>query len=113
MTELTLGTMTFGGRAPKDAALEVVHRARDLGVTRFDTANMYESGRSELLLGEAVRPFRNHVQIATKVGAGRLGKASEGLSRARVLASCEESLGRLGTDRVDLFYLHMPDPSVP
>lgn len=113
MTVLTLGTMTFGGRTPKDEALRVVSRSRELGVVRFDTANMYESGAAESILGEALRPFRDHVQIASKVGAGRKGKASEGLSRSRVLASADESLGRLGTDRLDLFYLHVPDPTVP
>lgn len=113
MTALTLGTMTFGGRTPKDEALRIVARAHELGIVRFDTANMYESGASETILGEAVRPFRDHVQIATKVGAARRGKTSEGLSKARVLASCDESLARLRTDRVDLFYLHMPDKNVP
>jgi len=113
MTELRLGTMTFGGRTPKAEAERIVARALELGVTSVDTANMYEGGAAESIVGAALGAGRERVHLASKVGAWRKGRAAEGLSRARVLAACDESLARLRTDRLDTYFLHVPDPATP
>lgn len=109
---LVLGTMTFGEQVDEDEATRIVELARESGVTMFDTANSYCEGRSEEILGRIVAPFRDEVQIATKVGSYRSGvpKGQPRLDRASILRECGESLRRLGTDRIDLYYLHMPDP---
>lgn len=117
---LTLGTMTFGDQLDEAGSREVVQRARDLGVTMFDTANRYTDGRSEEILGRAIAPFRDEVQIATKVGSGRAPGAVEGggatgprIDRDSIRREIDGSLTRLGVDRVDLYYLHMPDGITP
>jgi aryl-alcohol dehydrogenase-like predicted oxidoreductase len=114
LPELVLGTMTFGDTADLDTAREMVAVALDAGVTHLDTANGYAAGRSEEILGEVLRGRRDEVTIATKVGiyAGDAG-GEPLLSRKGIRASLEASLRRLGTDRVDLLYLHQPDRSVP
>jgi aryl-alcohol dehydrogenase-like predicted oxidoreductase len=114
LSELVLGTMTFGDTADLDTAREMVAVALDAGVTHLDTANGYAAGRSEEILGEILRGRRDEVTVATKVGiyAGDAG-GEPLLSRKGIRASLEASLRRLGTDRVDLLYLHQPDRSVP
>jgi aryl-alcohol dehydrogenase-like predicted oxidoreductase len=109
---IVLGTMTFGEQVSEDVAIEIVRTAREGGVTLFDTANSYCEGRSEEILGRVVAPFRDEVQIATKVGSYRSGvpKGKPRLDRHSILRECKESLQRLRTDRIDLYYLHMPDP---
>jgi len=110
---VVLGTMNFGERTKKPESIEVIRRARALGIVCFDTANIYCSGESERILGEALElrssSKRAEVEIATKVGAWK----KEGLGPARVRASLDESLARLGTDHVDVYYLHVPDPATP
>jgi aryl-alcohol dehydrogenase-like predicted oxidoreductase len=113
MTALALGAMNFGKRTPAAEAERIVARAIDLGVEVFDTANAYGDGESERVLGRALRGRRDGVRIATKVGFGRVGGKPEGLSGARVRAAIDESLGRLATDRVDVYYLHVPDRETP
>lgn len=110
---LIVGTMNFGGRTPPAEAERIVHRALERGLVTFDTANLYNEGESERLLGRALRGRREEVRIATKVGLRRERGRAEGLGRARVLASIDESLQRLGVDHVDLYYLHAPDPGTP
>jgi aryl-alcohol dehydrogenase-like predicted oxidoreductase len=110
---LALGTMNFGARTPAPEAQRLVARALERGVAFFDTANLYGNGESERLLGQALRGRRAQVGIATKVGLARVQGRPEGLSAARVTRAVEESLGRLGTDYVDLLYLHAPDPATP
>jgi aryl-alcohol dehydrogenase-like predicted oxidoreductase len=105
--------MNFGDRTSAQEARRIVERALERGATFFDTANLYANGGSERLLGELLRGRRDRVQLATKVGLLRRGGKPEGLSAARILEALEESLGRLGTDYVDLYYLHAPDPSTP
>lgn len=110
---VVLGTMNFGQRTKEPEAIDVLRRARALGIVCFDTANIYCEGKSEIILGKALElgssSKRAEVEIATKVGAWR----REGLGRARVVASLDESLARLGTDHVDVYYLHVPDPATP
>ncbi|WP_224240826.1 aldo/keto reductase [Hyalangium gracile] len=110
---LSLGTMNFGKRTPAPEARRIVDRALERGVRFFDTANVYGNGESERILGQALRGRRAEVGIATKVGLLRMQGRPEGLSAARVERALEESLERLGTDYVDLFYLHQPDPATP
>ncbi|MEU5725832.1 aldo/keto reductase [Micromonospora sp. NPDC047738] len=114
LPELVLGTMTFGDTADLDTARAMVDVALDHGLTSFDTANGYAGGRSEQMLGEILRGRWDQVTVATKAGIypGDAG-GHPLLSRKGVRASLEASLRRLGTDRVDLFYLHQPDRSVP
>jgi aryl-alcohol dehydrogenase-like predicted oxidoreductase len=111
---LALGTMTFGDTVDLDGARTMVDVALDAGVTSIDTANGYSAGRSESMLGEILRGRRDRVLLATKAGIypGDAG-GHPLLSRPGLRSSLEASLRRLGTDHVDLFYLHQPDRSVP
>jgi aryl-alcohol dehydrogenase-like predicted oxidoreductase len=110
---LALGAMNFGKRTPADESERIVARAIDLGIELVDTANVYNDGESERIVGRALRGKRDRVLVATKVGLARIGGKPEGLSRARILAAVDESLRRLGTDVIDVYYLHAPDPSTP
>lgn len=102
----------YGPAADKQAAIKLIHAAVEHGVTFFDTAEVY--GANEELVGEALRPFRDKVVIATKFGF-RNGDASAGLDSRpeRIRAVAEQSLKRLKTDSIDLFYQHRVDPNVP
>lgn len=110
---ILVGTMNFGGRTPPEEAERITLRALDRGITAFDTANLYQDGASERILGRALRGRRAEAQIATKVGLRRVRGKPEGLGRERVIRAVEESLARLGTDHVDVCYLHAPDPGTP
>lgn len=110
---LHVGTMNFGGRTSAAEAKRIVDRAIERGATLFDTANMYGDGASERILGETLRGRRESVKVATKVGLMRQRGKSEGLSKERIPAALTESLERLGTDYVDVYYLHAPDPHTP
>jgi aryl-alcohol dehydrogenase-like predicted oxidoreductase len=105
--------MNFGKRTPEAEARRIIDIALERGVTLLDTANAYVDGESERIVGRAVRGRRERVEIATKVGFGRRNGKPEGLARALVLAALDESLGRLGTDYVDVYYLHAPDRTTP
>lgn len=105
--------MNFGKRTPEPEARRIIDRAVERGIDLFDTSNAYGDGESERILGRAVRGRRDRVRIATKVGWARLASVPEGLSRARVLAAADESLARLATDRIDVYYLHVPDHATP
>ncbi len=108
----TLGTMNFGKRTSAADAAGIMARAADAGLDLFDTANVYNDGASERIVGAFLRG-RSDVRVATKVGLARAGGKTEGLSAARVVAACDESLGRLGVGTIDLYYLHAPDPNTP
>jgi len=112
---MVLGTMTFGEQLDAEESAAIVHRARELGVTMFDTANVYTGGRSEEILGRIVKPFRDEVQIATKVGSAGIGRSSTEplLDAASIERELEASLRRLDVDHIDLYYLHMPDHITP
>jgi aryl-alcohol dehydrogenase-like predicted oxidoreductase len=107
---IVCGTMNFGKRTPEDEAHRIVARAWERGVTLFDTANAY--GDSEPILGRALRGRRG-ARIASKVGSRPAGGGREGLKTEVVLRACDESLQRLGVDRIDLYYLHWPDMRTP
>jgi aryl-alcohol dehydrogenase-like predicted oxidoreductase len=107
--------MNFGKRTPEAESRQIIDRALARGVRTFDTANSYNDGASERILGAALRGAKaGEVFVATKVGmGGYLEGNPEGLGRATVLAACEQSLARLGMDHVDLYYLHKPDRETP
>ena len=111
---LGLGCNNFGARIDEDAAHAVVRACLDAGVTLFDTADIYGAGRSEEFLGRALGAHRDEVLVATKFG-GRTaeGPYGAGASRTHLVAACEASLRRLGTDHIDLYYQHFPDPKTP
>lgn len=105
--------MNFGTRTDAAESHRIIDLALEHGLTHFDTANLYGNGESEKLVGAALASRRERVQLATKAGLLRRGKKAEGLSPSRVREALQESLQRLGTDYVDLYYLHAPDPSTP
>ncbi len=107
-----LGTNNFGRRLDAARTREVVAAALDAGVTHFDTADIYGDGRSEEFLGRALGARRAEVVIASKFGyhAPRGGGDGQALWAPRAL---EASLRRLGTDYIDLYYYHKPDPATP
>ena len=113
LPRVAIGTMNFGKRTPTAEAERIVARALERGLTFFDTANVYNDGESERILGKAVKARRESVQIATKVGFGRVDGKQEGLGRAAILAAIDKSLERLGSDYVDVYYLHVPDHAIP
>lgn len=114
VSRLCLGTMMFGGRAPESEAMAIVAEARDRGVNFIDTADVYNEGESERIVGRAVRPERDRWILATKAGnAMGEGPNRRGLSRRWLLAACEASLSRLGTDFIDIYYLHREDHATP
>lgn len=110
---IALGTMNFGKRTPEAEARRIVDRAIERGVVVFDTANAYNDGESERILGRALAGRRDRAVVATKVGFGRVDGKPEGLAPERVRAAIDASLSRLGMDHVDLFYLHVPDHATP
>jgi aryl-alcohol dehydrogenase-like predicted oxidoreductase len=121
VSRLAFGAMTFGtGNIPavykvgdSDAA-RLVDRALDAGVNFFDTADAYAEGASERMLGKILGARRPNVVIATKVGMRTgPGLLDTGLSRRHVLAACDASLARLGTDYIDLYIVHRFDPHTP
>ena len=114
VSRLCFGTLTFGSSMDEAAATESVDRCIDAGINFFDTANVYNMGAAETMLGKALSGRRQKVIVATKVGFKTgVGHDESGLSRAALHNSLEASLRRLQTDYVDLYYLHLPDYSVP
>jgi aryl-alcohol dehydrogenase-like predicted oxidoreductase len=114
VSEICLGTMTFGHGADQPETDRIVGAALDLGVTFFDTADGYNAGQSEIMLGRALGAGRKHVVIASKVfNPTGPGPNDSGMSRAHILESVETSLKRLGTDYLDLYYIHHVDVETP
>ena len=109
-----MGTMTFGSQADLEESQRMTDRCLDAGVNFFDTANVYNQGLSEEILGKTLGAKRSKVVLASKVRGKINGPpAYGGLSRAAIRRAIEESLRRLGTDYLDLYYLHQPDDDVP
>lgn len=114
VSAIGLGGNTFGGTADAEASAAVIRRALDLGVTFIDTANMYNGGRSEEILGSVLAGRRHEIVLATKTGWPLSDSPLErGLSRRWVMQSIEDSLRRLQTEYVDLFQAHVPDADTP
>ncbi|MBI4624853.1 MAG: aldo/keto reductase [Verrucomicrobia bacterium] len=114
VSRVCLGTMTFGGQTDEATAFEMIGACLDHGVNFFDTANVYQAGVSETIVGKALKGRRDRVVLASKCAA-KTGPAPDqaGLSRAAILRAAEDSLQRLQTDYLDLYYLHWPDYTVP
>jgi aryl-alcohol dehydrogenase-like predicted oxidoreductase len=109
-----LGCNNFGSRMDEGQAAEVVTAALDAGVTHFDTAESYSAGESEVFLGKALGSRRDQAVIATKFAPRPADEPYRpGALRRRILEACDASLRRLGTDRIDLYYQHRPDPAAP
>ena len=110
-----LGCNNFGGRLDLDATQVVVHKALDVGITLFDTADMYgDRGGSEEQLGKILGDRRKDIVLATKFGMRMDDEGvKKGASRRYIMAAVEESLKRLQTDWIDLYQLHTPDPLTP
>ncbi len=110
-----MGMSAFYGAADEAQSIAVIHRALDLGVTLFDTAEMYGPHTNEVLVGKALKGRRNEAFIATKFGINRQpdGSAITDGSPANVRRAIEGSLSRLGVDHIDLYYQHRIDPNTP
>jgi len=125
VSELCLGTMTFGGKGywqaigqlPQDEVNQIIKTSLDSGINFIDTANAYSEGLSEIMLGEALKKWgvpRQEIVIATKVRI-RMGPGANqvGLSRLHILDSVNDSLQRLNLSHIDLLYIHGVDPLTP
>lgn len=116
VSPICLGTMMFGawGNTDHDECARIVHRALDAGVNFVDTSNNYSDGESETIVGKAIRGRRDAIVLATKVFAAvGPGPHEQGLSRKAIQEQVEKSLRRLGTDVIDLYQIHRPDPTTP
>ena len=114
VSRFCFGTMTFGKPLDQAGATQLVNRSINAGINFFDTANVYQKGIAETMLGHAIKGKRDQLIIASKVH-GKMGDGpdQQGLSRKAILRAIDESLERLGTDYLDLYYFHLPDYSTP
>jgi len=114
VSPICLGTMMFGGPTDEAAAAGIIARAREQGVNFIDTADAYVDGRSEEVVGRAIRADRDWWVLATKIAnATQKGPNGGGLSRGYAFRAVEASLRRLGTDVIDILYLHKEDHATP
>lgn len=109
-----LGGNTFGRYVDEEGTAAIVNAAVDAGINFIDTADIYSHGKSETLLAKAIRPHRDEMVIATKVGM-QMGEGpnQNGSSRKHIIESCEASLRRLDIDAIDLYQIHRFDPETP
>jgi aryl-alcohol dehydrogenase (NADP+) len=114
ISPICLGSMMFGGPADEATSVRIVAKAREAGINFIDTADAYNGGQSEQVVGRAISGNRQAFVVATKL-ANQMGDDPNrgGLSRRWVLQAAEESLRRLGTDTIDIYYLHKEDHSTP
>ncbi len=114
VSEICLGTMMFGNETDERTSLDMIERSIDAGINFLDTADIYNLGESERVVGKALRGRREEIVLATKVTiAMGDGPNMAGSSRKHIIEGCEASLRRLDTDYIDLYYLHKPDPDTP
>lgn len=114
VSPLCLGTMMLGGATDAATSERIIGTARDAGLNFIDTADVYNGGESERITGRAIAGDRHNWVLATKAAnAMGQGPNQRGLSRKWLLAACEASLERLGTDYLDVYYLHKEDHSTP
>ncbi len=115
VSEICLGTMTFGNPLDEAGSISLIDRAMDSGVNFIDTADVYAGGVTEEIVGKALKGKRHLAVLATKVGAWKSGPEVNdiGLSRKHIMDGIEGSLHRLGTDYIDIYYAHKPDPMTP
>jgi len=111
VSSLCFGTMTFGKESDEKMSIKMFNRCREVGINCFDTANTYSLGRSEEILGKCISNCRNEIIVTSKV-ANPTNKDpnSGGLSRRNIMIAVDESLRRLKTDRIDIYFVHKFDP---
>ncbi|MFO7633323.1 MAG: aldo/keto reductase [Caldilinea sp.] len=116
VSPLCLGAMNFGGPTEETESIAIINRALDGGINFIDTANVYNAGESERIVGKALQENgrRHEIVLATKV-YGKMGDGpnDQGVSRYHIIKACEDSLRRLQTDHIDLYQLHRPPMTVP
>ena len=114
VSPVCLGTMMFGGQTDEPTSIRIIHKAYDQGINFIDTADMYNMGESEVVVGRAISDRREKVVVATK---GRQvmgdGPNDQGASRYHLMKALDHSLKRLNTDYIDLYYVHTPDYDTP
>ncbi|MGH3396817.1 MAG: aldo/keto reductase [Streptosporangiaceae bacterium] len=113
VSPLCLGAMMFGawGNTDHDESIRIIHRALDAGISFIDTADVYSAGESEEIVGKALAGRREHIVLATKAhGTMGADPNQQGNSRRWLIRECENSLRRLGTDYIDLYQIHRPEP---
>ena len=107
VSELCMGTWSFGGEADEETARAMFHRCREVGINVFDCADVYQDGRSEEILGRLIADCRHELVIVSKVYFSTADHVNAvGASRRHILSSVEASLRRLGTDYIDIYYIH-------
>ncbi|WP_404337196.1 aldo/keto reductase [Sphingomonas sp. MMS12-HWE2-04] len=107
VSPLTLGTMMFGGQTDEATAHRIIAKARDQGINFLDTADVYNGGQSEVVVGKGIKAHRDEWVVATKFSNPMApGPNGGGQSRKWIIRSVEDSLRRLGTDHIDLLYFH-------
>jgi aryl-alcohol dehydrogenase-like predicted oxidoreductase len=104
---LSLGSNNFGKQVSEDETIRMIKKAIDLGINAIDTADVYTDGRSEEIIGKAVQGYRNDMVLASKVGL------EGGASSGNIIAKVNQSLQRLRTDHIDLYYIHAFDEATP
>ena len=114
VSPLCLGCMNFGDPTDEDESIRIIHAALDHGINFIDTANVYNNGVSETIVGKAIKDRRDRVVLATKVH-GKMGEGpnEKGNHRYTIMEQVENSLRRLQTDHIDLYQLHRPDADTP
>ena len=114
VSPICLGAMMFGGPADEAQSQRMIAAARDAGINFIDTADVYNGGQSEEVVGRAIRNERDHWVIATKLnGIMGPGPNQRGSSRKWIFEAARRSLARLGTDYIDVYYLHREDLETP
>jgi aryl-alcohol dehydrogenase-like predicted oxidoreductase len=114
VSQLCFGTMSFGGDADEQTSAAMFRRCRDVGINFFDTANVYNGGKTEEILGRLLPGHRDDIVLTSKVNfATGKGPNDRGLSRRHMALAIEDSLRRLKTDRLDLYFVHSFDPDTP
>jgi aryl-alcohol dehydrogenase-like predicted oxidoreductase len=115
VSRLCWGAMTFYEREGDEAGIRMVHEALGAGINFFDTADAYGKGKSEEIMGRALKAKRDHIVLATKLWVPMYpeDQNGRGCGRYHMMRAVEDSLRRLGTDRIDLYQLHHPDINAP
>lgn len=112
VSRLAFGTMSFGNEANEHESARLYGRCREVGINMFDCADVYSKGRAEQILGGFIRAHRDQIVLASKAGFPMgADPNARGASRYHLVRACEASLKRLGTDRIDIYYVHRYDAS--
>ena len=117
VSPLCLGTMMFGDQTDENESERIVGSARDAGINFIDTADVYKTGASERIVGKLIKPDRDRWVLASKVGNAMAKRGEDpnrrGLGRKWLIRAIDDSLARLGTDYMDIYYLHRDDSDTP